>query len=344
MKKNENTVTDLLLNEDFQRWVKLRGTAQDAELEQYWKRWQEEHPEYQEELKEAVQLLEVLKFEEVSSPREESKKKVWNQIDTATQPQGQWLTTSNWWRVAAAILLLLGVGFSFYYQIQRQTTVVEEELVWIEKENPLGQRSEVRLTDGTKIWLNAGSRIRFPKKFVKENRRVILEGEAYFEVAKDSLKPFIVESAGVETKVLGTEFNVNAYPGQNEVRVALVEGKVVVKERASTGSMELMPSTMLIYEANTGKFKESGFDYTEVVGWKDGVLKFKNASFNEVLERLSRWYGVSFQVQGYHPGQYQFNGEFKGKSLKTILEGFGFASKFDFQIDGKTVTIRKSNQ
>jgi len=160
---------------------------------------------------------------------------------------------------------------------------------------PVGGQYEVQLGDGTRVWLNAESRLQYPVQFGDSSRTVSLRGEAYFEVAKDQGRKFSVQlEDGSSVTVLGTHFNINAYPGDSSIQVALLEGKVKVESKRGTETLE--PSAVAVISANALK-KTTGVDVEELVGWKNGNFVFRDASIESIMTQVQRWYGAKVQYQ-----------------------------------------------
>ena len=138
---------------------------------------------------------------------------------------------------------------------------------------PRGGEYNLQLADGTKVYLNAGSSLRYPVRFTGKRREVTLSGEGYFEVAKDSTQPFVVRAGDVDVRVLGTAFNVNAYPEKETVATTLVEGRVQVNYK--TGQQVIQPGMQLVYDKQNGKVDVSVVDTEVYTSWKDGYYYFK---------------------------------------------------------------------
>ena len=192
---------------------------------------------------------------------------------------------------AAAAVLLFAVG-EYYYV--RSASAVPAEIRLL---TARGSKGEFQLPDGTKVWLNASSRLTYPETFDRRERRVTLEGEAYFKVEHNTRRPFVVEFEGGEIRVLGTAFNVKAYRGDDIVAVTLDEGRVVLDGRS--GSFELTPSEQLLYDRRSGEGRIVRVgDAMRYSIWKDDVISFRDTPLAEVLETLSRWYDVRFETDG----------------------------------------------
>jgi len=162
-------------------------------------------------------------------------------------------------------------------------------------ETPRGGQYQVALPDGTKVWLNAATSLRFPTKFSDSERVVYLEGEAYFEVAHNRNSPFKVALNGQKVEVLGTHFNVMAYKDENTIKTTLLEGSV--KLTASVGSILLEPGQQG-YLA-TSAFTREQVDVTLVTAWKDGLFKFNGIDMRTLMRQISRWYDIEIE---YEPG------------------------------------------
>jgi ferric-dicitrate binding protein FerR (iron transport regulator) len=147
---------------------------------------------------------------------------------------------------------------------------------------------KLRLSDGTEVWLNATSRLRFPFSFTGDKREVYLEGEAYFQVSKNDTKPFVVHTEQTDIHVLGTSFNVNAY-SDGLTRTSLVSGAVIAT--AAGKEVRLKPGEEAVYSSENG-YKVVSFDDSEVLAWMKGVYVFHNTSLSEIASVIERWYGV----------------------------------------------------
>ena len=156
-----------------------------------------------------------------------------------------------------------------------------------------GMEYMLTLSDGTKVFLNAETKLKFPTKFQKEERVVVLEGEAYFEVRKDATHPFIVKANDVDVKVLGTSFNLRSYSDENSIATTLVSGKVAVY--AGENSEEIVPGEQAVYMKETGKMEVKPIDVTLYTAWHTGKFIFRNETLEEMMSYLSRWYGVKYR-------------------------------------------------
>lgn len=185
------------------------------------------------------------------------------------------------------------------------------------------------LADGTKVWLNSSSKLKFPMAFLEASREVYLEGEAYFEIAQNVQKPFIVHTAKTKVHVLGTKFNLNAYGNEN-VSTALLEGKV--KMEAPTGEAILLsPGNKGIYNPLNGFLKES-FDLNEIVAWKEGLYYFRNTSLQEISQILHRWFDIAIIFDNNNLKKKPITGLLDKKDLDGFLKDLQTTTDIRYQL------------
>ena len=215
---------------------------------------------------------------------------------------------------------------------------------------PYGNRSNITLSDGTKVWLNAGSKFIFPQKFTGSNRRVFLKGEAYFDVFKNKDIPFIVTTDKMNVTVQGTEFNMRDNDTDNEMEVILVEGSVSLKDNSVMNllgkEIRLVPNQKAIYnKAENKTVVESNVDVTYYISWKEGLLEFNRESILSVFNRLSRYYNVRFATESNVELNWKISGKLDLKeSLGDVLKVVADAAPVTFRIDNdKVYVIKKVN-
>ena len=210
---------------------------------------------------------------------------------------------TTWLTRAAAILLLPVLAFLFY--ILSQKDIEENKYAGLATDSleivaPIGSRTIVQLSDGTEVHLNYGSKIKYPQKFLGNTREVILSGEGYFDVTHNPDKPFIVKTTKLNVEVLGTSFNVMAYPDNKEIETTLVEGKVVLQQNDSSGQTKtigsMVPGQHVSYNTETGTVYSTKGNIKKYVAWKDGKLIFEDAPITQVAEKLSRMFNVDIEV------------------------------------------------
>lgn len=246
------------------------------------------------------------------------------------------------WRAIAASLLLLvlaGGGWLYFSTKQVQPVVITY------KEITSGNaRQEVTMPDGTMIWLNSNSTLKYPNNYNKEERRVVLQGEAFFKVTHDATRPFIVAAEQLTTKVLGTSFNVLAEPAGEAVAITLVEGKVEVNKVDSLADVPailavLTPDQQIVYNKATGQTTVHLVQATDFSAWKDGILNLKNISFKEAVARMERFYSVTIKVTNPAIDQCIVHASFENESLSRVLDALGKVNNFTYTLKDRTVTI-----
>ena len=177
------------------------------------------------------------------------------------------------------------------------------------------------LPDHSVVWLNSGSTLRYPTVFKKENRNVMLKGEAYFEVQADKERPFYVNTpAGLSVYVYGTKFNVNAYEDDNSIETVLEKGKVNVVSPDGKTTVRLSPGERLLYDKLNHKLSKSKVDVYEKVAWKDGKLIFRNAELDEIFKRLARHFNVDIRFNNKSGKEYKYRATFRNETLPQILD------------------------
>lgn len=203
-------------------------------------------------------------------------------------------------------------------------------------ETPVGGKFQLNLADGSKVWLNSASSLRFPVRFTDDTREVELKGEAYFEVSEDIHKKFTVHSGNQSVEVLGTHFNINAYTDEPAITTTLIEGKVRVIELSTKESQILKPGEQSRVDRNI-KIQRTIDTQTEVA-WKDGYFYFENAPIETVMRQLGRWYGVTTRYEGQMP-EHHFAGAIS--TNLTLLEVLGILEKSNvhFRLEGKEVIV-----
>ncbi|WP_316838288.1 FecR family protein [Pedobacter nutrimenti] len=202
---------------------------------------------------------------------------------------------------------------------------------------PKGGQYQIILPDGSKVWLNSASALKFPTAFKDKERRVELHGEGYFEVAKNQNKPFIVQAPGTTVRVLGTHFNVMAYEDEKEVRTTLLEGAVQLKSK--TASVILKPGQQGLLLGNIGSIQVQDADLESVMAWRNGYFIFDRANLPELMRQISRWYNLEIVYEG-PIGEHEFVGKIKrSSSLNTVLKVLENGG-LNFKLEGKTLIVR----
>ena len=206
---------------------------------------------------------------------------------------------------------------------------------------PVGGFYQLALSDGSKVWLNSMTELRFPVAFTGEERKVYLTGEAYFEVAPDSKHPFIVVTEeGMEVKVYGTEFNMNTYQ-HGVVQTVLVSGKVGIRVNATGKEVMLAPKQMAEYSEKMGMVRVEEADPYRYIAWKDGEFVFERETIEEIMERLGRWYDVKVFYENESLKQKRFTGVIsRYEDIEQVLRLIEGPATLRFEVKGNVVTVK----
>ncbi|MBR9777852.1 MAG: DUF4974 domain-containing protein [Cytophagales bacterium] len=274
-----------------------------------------------------------------------SKKHLWEKIDQKTgnktnvkkgQRKFSFLKSAAVWLLLAGFLVLSAKVVWENNKEEGEQVVLSE---WVEKSVPSGEKLLLTLPDKSKVLVNSNSKIKFPTSFEKNSREVYLEGEAFFEVKKDSDRPFFVFSGELTTEVLGTSFNINSR--LERTKIALLEGKVKVKN--GTEEAFLSPGEMVDDGFNgSGKLEVTSFIYAKEMGWKDGHIKFRKKPLKAILQQLEDWYGVKFEHEKNINLDRTVTGTFQNDNLDNLLSGLGFTMNFNHTIDNKYVKLNSN--
>lgn len=207
-------------------------------------------------------------------------------------------------------------------------------------ETPRGGQYQVNLPDGTKVWLNAASSLSFPARFSGFQRKVILKGEAYFEVAKNKSMPFIVNSSKQKIEVLGTHFNISAYTDENRIKTTLAEGSVKVSLIENNLEQQILkPGQQAIADNH---IKVIPVDIEEALAWKDGLFMFNNEDLENIMKKVERWYDVKVDFQENDLRNKHFSGTVSrfGK-VSQILKTLELTGSVHFKIEGRKIIVLK---
>jgi len=203
---------------------------------------------------------------------------------------------------------------------------------------PRGGTYQIVLPDGSHVWMNADSKMIFPAKFSGQTREVSLDGEAYFEVAKDKAHPFIVKSRTQRIEVLGTHFNVNSYTDEKGIKTTLLEGSVKVSLPDGKEAL-LKPGEQAL---NTGEIRVEKVDAEEAVAWKNGNIMFRAQTLEAIMRELSRWYDVTVVYASDAPVNETFSAAVsRTRNISSVLERMQATGSVKFKIEGKKITVTK---
>jgi ferric-dicitrate binding protein FerR (iron transport regulator) len=318
----------------------LNGTATKSE-ENFFSAWIHEDEVNQVTFNHIKSYWRVNENESEIINEDDVKDKIWEKAHESRQVRSRKFSPLKY--LAAAVVVLI-FSFSFLIKILLFPPAIDVKAVKlniIEKKNLVGVKSKIHLPDGSLVHLNSESSIKFIEGFNDSIRWIELDGEAFFDVAKNPDKAFVVKSGDIIIKVLGTAFNIKAYADNPTIDVSLVEGRVEVRSvhyQHSDKSTYLEPGQSVSFDDNSA-LKYDSFNFEDVLGWKDGLIHFENADYQAVTKKLQRWYGIKIELEGSEP-KWNLDANFKNKSLEHIMEVISHSEQIEYQLFGDTLKIK----
>ncbi|WP_419033176.1 FecR family protein [Dysgonomonas gadei] len=238
--------------------------------------------------------------------------------------------------IAAMLAIIVGVAATVFVKSTIDSAFLSQSVTTIETRQ--GQKMQMTLPDGTKVWLNSGSKLTYAGDFNRSERIVNLEGEAFFNVTKNQSKKFKLRTSGVDIVVKGTSFDVSAYNDDREISVSLLEGKVVITDKTGKYMTDLNPDELAIISRQNLKYTLFKDDANTYRSWTEDQLIFYNEDIYEVAKKLERWYGINIKLVNPNEKQ-KYTFSVKTESLRELLELFNKLTPIDYKINGKEVTI-----
>lgn len=245
---------------------------------------------------------------------------------------------SIWRRVAAvAVIVLLTAAGTLGIRSMVSLSSVEDFFVF---EAPYGEKSKMTLADGTVVWLNAGSVLKYSDKFNERNRKVILHGEAYFEVTRKEKAEFTVQTCGYDVVVKGTKFDVSAYPEDSVVTTALLEGSVEIYRGEQR--IEMKPGEMVKLDMVTGKFTRTRNDVKQWKAWSENRIEFEDITLKELVTKLSRQYDVNIRLESEQVGAKRFRISLRNReTIGEVMTALQEIIPITVERRGKDIYIRE---
>jgi ferric-dicitrate binding protein FerR (iron transport regulator) len=235
-----------------------------------------------------------------------------------------------WWQRIAAVMII-PLLFALVWLFLWKAPGKPQAIVYQEISSPLGMRSEVNLPDGSSVWLNSGSKLRYPVPFNGKERRLYLSGEAFFKVHSDSLHPFFVDTKHLEVRATGTRFNVEAYPEDSLTAVTLEKGKVGVNI-ARKIKVQLRPNQRVLFNSRAGTYNVSTTDAQEWDLWRNGILSFRDEPLGEVFKRVGRTFNVDIHIKDQSVAGQLYRATFENESLDEILHLLKLSAPIQYKI------------
>jgi transmembrane sensor len=339
---------DFVLDDDFRAWLNGTNPGNDH----LWEKWLLANPSCRPEIEKARKIVYALHFQGKPASTYDIEQQ-WKRLESSIVPDVQQTAVDKPRRIAFRrvfrLLAAACVLVSAFFLTNRYLTyhsAPASAFVSVEHKSANGQQRKLVLPDGTRVMLNAGSSISYPEEFEENIRKVSLTGEAFFDVIRNEKAPFVIITGEVVTKVLGTSFNIRAYPENKAVQVAVVEGKVKVNAKIGSEDQNacvfLSKSEMATFQKEAGELIVSIYDEKEQIGWKDGMLYFQKSDFRSTILKLERWYGVKFEVA---PGvrmdaDWRFSGKFQDKPLDYILGVMSYPNRFSYKVNNRIVNLQ----
>ncbi len=312
------------------KYLALTANDDEIELIENWVRLNDENRKYFTQIKNIWESSDkTILPSDISL--DSSLKNILSRISSGSKTKSFWF---YWNRVAAILILVFitAVTIKIFYNSHYNGN---QNIVYNEVYATYGTRSALKLSDGSSVWLNSGSSLKYPDKFCNGKRTVYLKGEAYFEVHSDVTQPFIVQTSTISVKATGTKFCVSAYTNDNLAEVTLIHGKVFVTQTInnmqSKEIAELQPDQHLVLDTLSGKVDIKNEDGYKYIAWKDGRLVFRNEPFSQVIKKISQLYKVDIEIQGNELNDYRYRATFEDESLSEILKLLKLSSPIDYK-------------
>jgi transmembrane sensor len=361
MCKSEYSIEDFVLDPEFKKWV----LNPDAETKIYWEEYLKRNPSKNQDIILARKIL--LNLSRTTGYVDENRvRAAWSNIEKSLDVinpdefEGRIIPLDSnsslkkypvyinsisrhnqLYRMVAILAVAFMLAFTLHYVTEPNVTMISEIPVEYQEHIAApGVKSNLTLWDGSKVILNSGSSLRYVKNFQSHQREVELIGEAFFEVIKDSNRPFIVRAGQVSTQVLGTSFNVKAF--ENEVlEVSLLTGLVEVNvDTEVPQSISLVPGEAIRFKSESQKIQKGGFDKEKVLAWTQKTIVFEQTQMAEIKRVLENWYGVEIQFLNRPARDLEISARFNDQSLKDVLEGLSYSARFDYEIQKDKVVLK----
>jgi len=262
-----------------------------------------------------------------------SEDQLWSKINMQINPRSIFL---SWFKYAAIIILSFTCGALLFYLCGMKNH--ETTLATIS--SPRGQITSLTLFDGSTVWLNSESTIKYTSDFNTKKREVYVEGEAYFEVSHDKKNPFIVNLGNSRVKVYGTSFNVKAYPGNDHIEAVLMKGKIEFS--TNNQSIMLSPDERVVYSPQEGTIVKDQVDVEKTSSWKKGKYYYSNESLSNIIQQLQRWYDIEIIFDENVISSYTFTGVInREKSIQYNLKLIELTNKINVEFENDKIMITR---
>ena len=302
------------LHQDIKLFLEDKPSPKGEEL---WNNWYD-HPE------EIFDAITIISSDQSQLKKELRKIKKSNQVI--------FLSHRNW-VMAASLLVLMGLS-CFFYLSSAKSTIKQYA-------TRSGEHARIVLSDGTQIWLNAGSLVKYPIEFKGDTREVYLTGEAFFDVAKDKKHPFIIHTDKMDTKVLGTSFNVQAYPDHTSQEVSVLTGRVNVKSVITEENVYVTPGQKVVFKSHDNKLQAfKDIPVNSISLWRKNIIVFEDAPLPEVIATINRNYNVTIEIGNKNLNNMKISAYFKELPVAQVVALVCNIINADYKVESGTYVIR----
>jgi len=261
--------------------------------------------------------------------------KIHYEINTSKAAEkGRPLTKIMRWSVRIAGIII--VPLALFWGIRGYLINNTGEETWVEIHAPAWTRARFTLPDGTVGWLNSNSSVKYSGNFIVD-RKIALQGEAFFDVSDDKLRPFRVTTDDIVVKVLGTRFNIASYDNENSLEVVLEEGKLEFSDSERKNSQVLVPNEMLVFDKEQKQISVEVVEPKKYLAWTEGKLVFRNDPVDVVARRLERWYNIEVEVKGCLSEDLRLRATFVDEDIEEVLDILKLSLSIDYQIENRDI-------
>jgi ferric-dicitrate binding protein FerR (iron transport regulator) len=344
---------DLILDESFREYAE----ETNKESVDFWNRWILENPDKVDEVRKAKTILVTLsgnRKTEIEADKNESLKRLMKEINKIPEEGVSRINFSSFWMRAASVIIL-AIAFAWIWQIisvNRKSPA--QKIVYNEIIVPVGEKAQAILSDGTHVWINSGSRFKYPVTFGQKSRDVTLQGEAYFDVKKRGKSSFTVTTHDVHIVVLGTAFNVKAYPEDLKTQTTVVRGLVRVESMVKgIDPVLIRPNQMAILKSSrpseTGNLKpikslniENKVNTVVITSWKDQMLVFADETFEDIGIKMERWFNMKIRIEDNLLRNERYTGKFvHNETVYEVLEAIKLTTPIVYTVKNEEIIIKR---
>jgi transmembrane sensor len=343
---------DFILDESFRGYA----TGSSEASVSFWNKWLEAHPEKEAEVKKASKILvTLLSNRKLAVPvdKNDSLAELIGRIELEEKFQDKNRFIIPAWLKAVAVIIF-SVGLGWLWNIAYSRYYKEDLIVFNEIIVPIGEKSQVVLSDGTHVWINSGSKFKYPVSFGKASREVYLSGEAFFDVTRRDKQQFIVNTRDAAVKVLGTAFNVKAYPEDLKTQTTVVHGLVSVKNNHKEEEVLIKPNQMAVIRQEVAEQKSNEAEPVkklEVIDnintealtcWKNQLLVFADEPLEDMAMKMERWFNVHIEIEDSTLRMERYNGKFvHNETIYEVLAAIKQTTPIKYSVEENKIYIKR---